>query len=267
MRTVMRQRSRITYLAEGDANTWFFHLQACHRNKRSFVPTIIVDDVEIIHEEAKWEATNTYFEEILGISASDSINLDFPRLSVPTSDLSSLVCCFSEEEVWETIKDPLDCAPGPDGFTALFYKIAWPIIKNDVMRAFHALWSLDGRSLYLVNQAYMVLLNKKNDASLISDYRPISLVHSFVKLLTEVLAQRLAPKLDSLVCQNQSAFIKGCVIHDNFKAVDLIAKCLHRIKVSCALAKIDITKAFDTVSRRYLLRIMQHMGFTRRLLN
>jgi hypothetical protein len=25
------QRSRISYLAEGDANTRFFHLQACHR--------------------------------------------------------------------------------------------------------------------------------------------------------------------------------------------------------------------------------------------
>jgi hypothetical protein len=111
------------------------------------------------------------------------------------------------------------------------------------------------------------LLKKKNDASLISDYRPISLVHSFAKLLTKVLAKRLAPKLDSLVHQNQSAFIKGHVIHDNFKAVDLTAKCLHRIKVSCALAKIDIAKAFDTVSWRYLLRIMQHMGFTRRWLN
>jgi hypothetical protein len=113
----------------------------------------------------------------------------------------------------------------------------------------------------------MVLLKKKNDGSLISDYRPISLVHSFAKLPTKVLAKILAPKLDSLVRQNQSAFIKGRVIHDNFKAVDLTAKCLHRIKVSCALAKIDIAKAFNTVSWRYLLRIMQHMGFTQRWLN
>jgi hypothetical protein len=56
------------------------------------------------------------------------------------------------------------------------------------------------------------------------DYRPISLVHSFAKLFTKVFAKRLAPELDSLVGQNQSAFIKGRIIHDNFEAVDLSAK-------------------------------------------
>jgi hypothetical protein len=29
-------------------------------------------------------------------------------------------------------------ASGPDGFTGRFYQIAWPIIKGDVMNAFHA---------------------------------------------------------------------------------------------------------------------------------
>jgi hypothetical protein len=135
------------------------------------------------------------------------------------------------------------------------------------MRAFHALWSVDGRSFYLVNQAYMVLLKKKADAALVSDYRPISLVHSFAKLFTKVLARRLAPHLDSLVSCNQSAFIKGRIIHDNFKAVELTATCLHKKKIPTVLAKIDIAKAFDTVSWNYLLRIMRHMGFSQRWLN
>ena len=70
----------------------------------------------------------------------------------------------------------MDKAPGPDGFTGLFYKLTWQIIKADVMRAFHALWALDGRSLYLVNQAFMVLLRKKKDANSVGDFRPISLI-------------------------------------------------------------------------------------------
>src|SRR6185503_7792321 len=96
--------------------------------------------------------------------------------------------CFSEEEIWQAILDmPTDKAPGPDGFSGLFFRSAWLIIKGDIMRAFHAIWSLDGRSFYLVNQAYMVLLRKKPDASTIGDYRPNSLIHSFAKLLTKVL--------------------------------------------------------------------------------
>lgn len=37
--------------------------------------------------------------------------------------------------------------------------------SQDILRAFHALWSLDGRRFYLVNQAFMILLRKKIDAA------------------------------------------------------------------------------------------------------
>ena len=36
-RTLLRQRARISYLADGDANTKFFHLQACHRSGRTIL--------------------------------------------------------------------------------------------------------------------------------------------------------------------------------------------------------------------------------------
>ena len=138
---------------------------------------------------------------------------------------------FSEEEIWQAIGElPKDKAPGPDGFTGLFFKMAWLVIKHDIMRAFQAILALDGQSFYLVNQAFMVLLRKKKDASSIGDYRPISLIHSFAKLLTKVLARHLAPHMKDLVQQNQSAFIRTRLIHENFKAVHLSAKLLHRKK-------------------------------------
>jgi hypothetical protein len=56
------------------------------------------------------------------------------------------------------------------------------------------------------------------------------LVHSFAKLITKLLANRLAGRLDHLVSPNQSAFIKGRFILDNFMLVQHTTKFLHKQK-------------------------------------
>jgi hypothetical protein len=83
------------------------------------------------------------------------------------------------------------------------------------MMAFDAFWWLDMRILHNVNEA------------LIKDYRPISLIHSIGKLILKVLVNRLAPRLNEVVHQSQSIFIKDRHIQDNFKLVQASAKLLH----------------------------------------
>jgi hypothetical protein len=46
-----------------------------------------------------------------------------------------------------------------------------------------------------------------------------------------------------LVLPNQSAFIHGRAIHDNFRVVQSVAKLLHARRRACVLLKIDIAKA------------------------
>lgn len=162
---------------------------------------------------------------------------------------------------------PNDKALGPDGFTGIFYKKAWDIIKGDVLNVFNVVWSQDTRSLNHLNDAYVMLLKKKPQPAEIRDYRPISLIHSFSKLITKCLANRLSSVLDGMVFHNQNAFIKGRCIHDNFRAVRLSCKALHRRHVPSVLLKIDIAKAFDSMSWTFLLEVLQHMGFGRRWRN
>jgi len=61
------------------------------------------------------------------------------------------------------------------------------------MEALVSLQQGDMRNLELLNSAYITLIPKKADAREAKDYRPISLVHSFAKLVTKILANRLAP--------------------------------------------------------------------------
>ena len=93
------------------------------------------------------------------------------------------------------------------------------------------------------------------------DFRPISLVHSFAKLVTKLLANRLAGRLDQLVSPNQSAFIKGRFILDNLLLVQHTTKFLHQQKQPRILLKLDITKAFDSVSWPFLLEVLKNLGF------
>jgi hypothetical protein len=81
------------------------------------------------------------------------------------------------------------------------------------------------------------------------------------KLVTKILANRLGNKLQSMVSQRQSSFIKGWFIQDNFVIVQQTARLLHQQGQARILLKLDITKAFDSVSLPFLLEVLQKLGF------
>jgi hypothetical protein len=95
----------------------------------------------------------------------------------------------------------------------------------------------------------------------VKDFRPISLVHSFAKLVTKMMANRLARHLNVMVSPNQTAFIKKRFILDNFMLVQHAARFLHRQRQARILFKLDISKAFDSVSWAFLLEVLQKLGF------
>jgi hypothetical protein len=80
----------------------------------------------------------------------------------------------------------------------------------------------------------------------------------------KVLASRLAKRIDNLVSPVQSAFIKGRSIQDNFLLVQGQVRRLHRAKRPSLLVKLDIAKAFDSVSWVYLLDMLRARGFSQR---
>jgi len=146
------------------------------------------------------QALYEHYDQLLGANFVRSRRFDLEQIGVPSMDLAGLVMLFTEEEVLSVIREiPNDKTPGPDGFTGHFYKTAWTIIKGDIMNAFNAFWSQEARSFNLLNDAYMVLLKKKEQPQEIRDYQPISLMHSFRILITKCLASRLGATIDSLV--------------------------------------------------------------------
>jgi hypothetical protein len=89
----------------------------------------------------------------------------------------------------------------------------------------------------------VVLIPKKDNPIKISDYRPISLSHSFAKIVTKLMANRVAPELEHLVSVNQTAFIKKRCIHDNFVYVQQVIKDLHRKKYPPSSSSLTFQKS------------------------
>jgi hypothetical protein len=128
------------------------------------------------------------------------------------------------------------------------------------MKVFDAFWHLDMRNLHSVNEALMTLLPKSSYAAKIKVYYPISLIHVIGKLISKVLANRLAPRLSELVHHSLSAFIKERHVPDNFKFIQSAAKLLHARRKPSMLIKIDIARAFNSVAWQFLFEILQQLG-------
>lgn len=150
-------------------------------------------------------------------------------------------------------------APRPDGYIGALFKIAWSIIKQNT--AINYFYLQHGQHFDQLNKAHTVLIPKSAEAKNLSSYCPISLTHSVVKIISKLLANRLSPHMGELISKTQSAFIKRRSIHDNFLFTQNLVKAPHRAKRATLFLKLDIKKAFDSVSWDYLMDVLQQMGF------
>jgi hypothetical protein len=84
---------------------------------------------------------------------------------------------FSVEEIDQVVSlMPSDKSPGPDGFSGLFLKVCWPIIKYDFYRLCNEFW--DGSvNLQSINDSFITLIPKTLSPEGPNDYRPISLLN------------------------------------------------------------------------------------------
>jgi hypothetical protein len=85
---------------------------------------------------------------------------------------------------------PSDKSLGPDGFNTNFIKKCWPIISQDFYDLCDQFYH-GGVCLRSIIGSYIVLIPKKDNASLVGDFRPISLLNNSMKIITKLLANRL----------------------------------------------------------------------------
>ncbi|GJY70169.1 RNA-directed DNA polymerase, eukaryota, reverse transcriptase zinc-binding domain protein [Tanacetum coccineum] len=136
-----------------------------------------------------------------------------------------LISSICETEIRDAVWDcGSDKSPGPDGYTFAFYKKFWDTIKKDVV-GFVQDFFTSGSLPRGCNASFIALIPKVPNPMVISDFRPISLIGAQYKIITKVLANRLAKVIDSVNGHEQSAFIKNRQILDGPLMVSEAIQC------------------------------------------
>ncbi|GKU88289.1 hypothetical protein SLEP1_g2571 [Rubroshorea leprosula] len=257
-----KQKSRMTWMKEGDANTKFFHRCIKGRWRRNEINSLtvggkVLQEVKELKDGVTDHFMNLFAEDGWKRPVLDGVG--FKKLSENDKDL--LTEPFLESEVKEAV---WNCdstkAPGPDGFSFGFLKAEWEVIKGDILK-FLADFHSNSRLVRGSNSSFLVLIPKKENPQGIDEYRPISLIGCMYKILAKILANRLSKVMNGLIGEQQSAFIGGRQLADGAVIANEAIDEIKRKKMRCFLFKADFEKAYDNINWEFLDYMLERMNF------
>lgn len=124
--------------------------------------------------------------------------ISLPKLTEP--QLDTLNAPISEDEIKRGLSNLQNRkSPGPNGLTAEYYKALQDELLTPMLKLYNGMW--EGKPYFNTGREARIKVLKKKDKEPLepSSYRPISLINADAKLLSKILAQRLAPIMPTLI--------------------------------------------------------------------
>ncbi|XP_057790988.1 uncharacterized protein LOC131008106 [Salvia miltiorrhiza] len=263
---LMQQKSRVRWLKDGDRNTSFFHKSYKMRRKNLILSQLKIDGVDTFEQDVISSHIVDFFSKLFYEVTTNTVMVqDIQQIveaMVSQKQNESLSCIPEEEEIKAAVFDlASDGAAGPDGFSGTFFQNCWDTIKDDIVVAAKTFFIKN----YLpqgLNSNTLILIPKKEVVETVADLRPIVLSNFFFKVLSKIIATRLSSVAADNVTHNQFGFIRGRLIHDCIMLGLEGVNCMNRTCKGRNMAcKVDIKKAFDTMSWNFIMSAMKAMGY------
>ena len=266
-----------------------YFLKMARSSKRDECLEDLRDDggVPFVSEEARSEYITSYFENIYkkpvpvgGEAVNPAIingeiqnflgdiaeNSTIQNAKLTDNEKLELEAPLTLQELEKSVSDSnLSSAPGTDGISNKFIKHFWGIFQKPLLEyANHCF--LTGELTTSFKGAKIRLIPKKGDCSKIKNWRPISLLNCFYKILSRVLTNRLRKYIDKLTPIGQKGYSENRQCQEVLISVsDCISMCNSK-KVRGALLSLDISKAFDTLSHTFLNSVLEFFNFGERFI-
>jgi hypothetical protein len=266
------QRSRAKWLVDGDRNTRYYHLKTITR--RRYNKIIMLRDVHgnwVEEVEELKQMANDYYKTLYAADRS-VVNwyqtaITYPRLL--GDELQMIGGVITDDEVKRAVFNMSPWkAPGPDGFPAGFYQKSWGIVGQSVCEFVKEVWS-NPLCLRDINCTDICLIPKVDQPETIQQFRPISLCNTLYKVVSKVLTNRIKDTINKVVSPHQSGFIPGRSIHENIVVVQEMAHSMRKMngKVGYFAVKVDLTKAYDRLSWKFIYDTLLEVGYPMEWIN
>ena len=261
-------RSRVRWYEQGEKNTsYFFRLEKRNYTEKRII-NLIRDDGEMISQPAEimQELHKFYtclYNESPTQNANWAENIDTTKLHQLTNEeRSAIEGCITYEEMAKTVKSmPNNKTPGSDGFPVEFFKFFWKDIGRIVLKGINESYA-DEEFSFVQREGIITCLPKEGkDKRYLRNWRPITLLNTVYKIASSCIAKRMKTVLDPLISQEQKGFMKGRYIGENIRTLYDIIHWTEQKKIPGLLVIVDFEKAFDTISRKFIVDCLKILGF------
>ena len=172
-----------------------------------------------------------------------------------------LITCISNEEILDIINNLENKSTGPQSIPVYLLKLIADIIvsplRNIISNSFSSGIFPDALKISKV-----VPIHKGESMEELNNYRPISLLSIFDKIIEKLMHKRLYSflELHNILYNNQFGFRKNnSTAFALIQITEKIKESIDNNKFGCGIF-IDLRKAFDTVNHEILIKKLEHYG-------
>ncbi|CAL8100465.1 unnamed protein product [Prunus armeniaca] len=171
-------------------------LQGIQRRRRNRIERLKYNNGDWISSKEGLKALVVeYFHGIFLDGVVDIINSPLPSLfaHIPEADLAAVNKDVIEKEAHDALFaiGPYK-APGPDGYSAIFFHNCWSLCKKDIEGSVFKCFS-NGFVVEFLNNTIITLVPKITNPHSMLQFRPISLCNTLYKVVSKIIVGRLIP--------------------------------------------------------------------------
>lgn len=271
------KKLKMTYYATNNkAGKTLSHRIKGHRHKTK-IPFILhpLTKHKLYHPQDIADTFSHYYSSLYNLKddtntvqpSTDAITSFLQHLDIPTltqEHLQTLNRQFTIEEINKAIDSlPNNKSPGPDGFSGEYYKTFKHLLIPYMERTFSAAVASASFPPEMLSATIVTLPKPGKEPNIPSNFRPISLLNSDLKIYAKIIASRLLHVLPLLIHPDQTGFTKGRQTSD---ATRRLINIIHLAKVHkrpSLLLALDAEKAFDRIHWQYLTQVLYKFLFYR----